>query len=85
MVEVEATKGGGTVIREDGFTLHIHPDGRMYAQHPCTHAGYLEKDGYDPKKAALLFSEILEGECMDCGEVSLPERSWILDPKHRTT
>ena len=73
MVEVTCD-GGITRIEEEGFALLIHDsDGKMYALHPCTNAGYLDKDGFNPKKAALLFSEILEERCLDCGDISLPD------------
>ena len=62
---------GRTRIQEDGFTLLIHTDGRMFVQHPCPDSN--GGSGFDPMKAALLYQEILGGECLDCGKVSLPD------------
>ena len=77
---VETTvEGGVTNIKEDGFTLIIIndgkkcgvPDGYMYAQHPCD--GASGDDPFDYRNAALLFNEVLDEHCMDCGDINLPD------------
>ena len=77
---VETTvEDGTTMIKEDGFTLIIIndgkkcgvPDGHMYAKHHCDSLGptYM----FDHKRATLLFDEVLEERCVDCGVISLPD------------
>ncbi len=70
-VKVTCSKWDSTEITEDGFTLSIHPDGKMYVRHPCP--TNQDNPGSDPKSASLLFSEILKGRCMCCGDISLPD------------
>lgn len=62
-----------TEIKEDGFTLAIHPDGKMYVRHVCSGKFTNEMKGFDPESACLLFSEVLKRRCMDCGDISLPD------------
>ena len=70
-VMVETTvEGGRTNIKEDGFTLIILHDGYMYAQHPCDGVHDVT---FDYRNTALLFNEVLDEHCMDCGDISLPD------------
>ena len=62
MVKV-VVNGSITEVKEEGFTLRIHPDGEMYVRHPCND---------DPEGIALV-CEMIEGVCAECGEINMPD------------